>query len=285
MTTALIIPFGNDGTESGQARQRIWDRVWELWIKTAGARVLPEGPADGCGERVLMVAADPLFGKVREAEYLVPDGPMWTNVHRFSVARAVNNAVRLAPPEVDRFVTIGADALPDWRVVDWAAAELEHRPWTLLFGKGGNVSEAGTEDFARGAGVGRMWLHENGPEQYDVRPFETPCVGPIAFTREAFLAVRGYDERFEGWAYEDVDFWARLRQLADGPEYAATSPYPLIQFDHPTGHHDLTDGNPNVRLWDRKQADAQREGYRRNDHPADHLFLGNEVGPVEGMLP
>lgn len=274
-TTALIIPFGADGSPAGRARARIWARVWRAWVRSAGVPVLFD-PGEGFPEwegRILIVAEDPLFGTPYWGEeYPEPTSPAGLPVqdlktHPFSVARAVNNAVRLAPPEVNKFVTIGADALPDWRVVDWAAAELEHRPWSLLFGRGGSLTEDQTaewvdsrEDISGADG----WV--------DTPAFETPCVGPIAFTRGAFRVVRGYDERFEGWAYEDVDFWARLRQLADGPEYAATSPYPLIQFDHPTGHHDLTDGNPNVRLWARKQADTQRGGYRRNDHPAPHLF-------------
>lgn len=248
MTTALIIPLGIADTENGRARRAVWDKVRPLWTGTSPvARIHVPHP------HVLIVAADPRF----------PARP-------FSVARAVNNAVRLAPGEVDRFVTIGADALPDWRVVDWAAGQLEHRPWTLLFGKGGSLTPEQTEEWCAGSD------DDSGADGWcDVRPFETPCVGPIAFRRGTFAGVRGYDERFEGWGYEDVDLWLRLRDV--WPEYAESpvSPYPLIQFSHPTDHHDLSDSNPNVRLWAEKcRRASQVGGTRHNDHPAPSLFDG-----------
>lgn len=256
MTTALIIPFGADASETGRARAAIWERVFALWVE-AGITV----GRIGRNHRHLIVASDPLHGMVRPyVEDHLTYGP-GAATHPFSVARAINRAVRLAPSEVDSFVCIGADALPDWRVVDWAAEQLETRPWTLLFNHGGMVymDDAGCVDQVDGS------MHEH----------QTPTVGPIAFTREAFMAVRGFDERFEGWAYEDVDFWSRLRTHPATRQVieARTSPYPLLQFDHPVDHHDLTDGNPNVRLWRAKcNAMPLPDGSRDNDHPAPHLF-------------
>lgn len=252
MTTALIIPFGADGSENGRARMAIWERVYRLW--TDG----PDTPS--CWDQHLIVAGDPWFGTMRANPAGGQSVGPWS-FHPFSVARAINRAVRLAPPEVDSFVCIGADALPDWRVVDWAAEQLETRPWTLLFNHGGMVTidDAGCVDQVDGS------MHEH----------QTPTVGPIAFTREAFMAVRGFDERFEGWAYEDVDFWSRLRTHPATRQVieARTSPYPLLQFEHPIDHHDGTEANPNIRLWRAKcNAMPLADGSRDNDHPATQLF-------------
>lgn len=260
MTTALIIPFGADASETGRARAAIWARTSALWTDTA-LQDLHAGLTrkEALPHRHLIIASDPLFGTTRSVygqsfgETRVTNTPV-----PFSVARAINRAVRLAPPEVDGFVCIGADALPDWRVVDWAAEQLETRPWTLLFNHGGTIPADAT-----------MW-HE-----VDMHEHQTPTVGPIAFTREAFMAVRGFDERFEGWAYEDVDFWSRLRTHPATRQVieARTSPYPLLQFDHPVDHHDGTEANPNIRLWRAKcNAMPNADGSRDNDHPAPHLF-------------
>ncbi|RSM60574.1 hypothetical protein DMH03_17655 [Amycolatopsis sp. WAC 01376] len=197
------------GTDNGP-RERVWTKVRALWEKS------------GCD---LIVAADPLF----------------TLRGKFAVGRAINQAVRLAPAGYDRFVCFGADMLPCTTTVRWAAAELDRQPWTLLFDRGVGLSE---EDTAR-------WIEGGGGHVaagFGER-FASPCVGPIAFTRATFEKVGGFDERYEGWAYEDVDLWYRLQR--DVPR-AAPQTYPgtpLIQFWHPETHHDLSQENPNVRLF------------------------------------
>ncbi|MEV6908009.1 galactosyltransferase-related protein [Amycolatopsis sp. NPDC051071] len=203
MGTAVIVPWGTDNGP----RERVWTKVRALWELT------------GCD---LIVAADPEFAARG----------------RFSVSRAINNAVRLAPPEFDRFACFGADMLPCAETVAWAAAELDREPWTLLFNRGIALSEEDTEQWLQGGRVDR-----SGAEL-----FASPCVGPIAFTRATFEKVGGFDERYEGWAYEDVDLWYRLQRDAPRSE----QPYPrapLVQFWHPTEHHDLSRENPNVRLF------------------------------------
>lgn len=110
-------------------------------------------------------------------------------------------------------------ALP--ATVAWAAAELDVQPWTLLFDRGSSVGEAATKGWVV---AGHAYGH---PEP---GLFASPCVGPIAFTRTTLDRVGGFDERYEGWAYEDVDFWYRLRR--DVPRTAPqTYPgTPLVQF-------------------------------------------------------
>lgn len=175
----------------------------------------------------LIVAADPLF----------------TERGKFAVGRAINNAVRLAPAEYDRFVCFGADFLPCPRTVEWAAEELEHQPWTLLFDRGTGFGPEDTEQFIA---TGRI------PDLPQTEVFPTPCVGPIGFRRDTFDRVGGFDERFEGWAYEDVDLWQRLQR--DTPRTGQQT-YPgtaLVQWWHPVTHHDLSLENPNVALYQEK---------------------------------
>jgi hypothetical protein len=265
----LIIPFGADASENGRARMAIWGRVFQLWTddmhSDGGFHYVYDGnTVVSADPRTLIVASDPWFGQPTPEQPPGARAGDYYRMHPFSVARAINRAVRLAPPEVDSFVCVGADALPDWRVVDWAAEQLETRPWTLLFSKGGTIPADAT-----------TW-HEA-----DVHEHQTPTVGPIAFTREAFMAVRGFDERFEGWAYEDVDFWSRLRTHPATRQVieARTSPYPLLQFEHPVDHHDGTEANPNIRLWRAKcSAMPLPDGSRDNDHPATQLFSLDYTG-------
>ncbi len=209
MGVAVVVPFGRPAGEAGEIREGVWRRVRAEWERT------------GCD---LIVAADPLFA-----------------AHgKFSVSRAINNAARLASAEYDRFVCFGADMAPCPATVAWADAELEVQPWTLLFDRGTSVDEAATKGWAV---AGHQYGHPE-PEM-----FSSPCVGPIAFTRATFDRVGGFDERYQGWAYEDVDFWYRLQR--DVPRTAPqTYPgTPLVQFWHPQTHHDLSMDNPNVRLF------------------------------------
>lgn len=97
------------------------------------------------------------------------------------------------------------------------ATELEIEPWTLLFDRGVSASEAGAKGWVV---AGREFYHA------ELEVFSSPCVGPVAFTRATFDKVGGIDERYEGWAYEDVDFWYRAarrptHQAADLPGYRA----------------------------------------------------------------
>lgn len=195
MSIAVIVPWGTDNGP----RERVWQKVRPEWEKT------------GCN---LIVAADPLFSARG----------------KFSVSRAINNAVRLAPPEYDKFVLFGADMAPDPGIVAWAGNELADQPWTLLYNAGNSQTERGG------------WT--------PVEMFASPCVGPIAFTRTTFEKVGGFDQRYEGWAYEDVDLWLRLQR--DVPRTAPQTYHvanTLQQYWHPTSHHDLSQENPNVRLF------------------------------------
>ncbi|MEU0531995.1 galactosyltransferase-related protein [Amycolatopsis tolypomycina] len=232
MSVAVIIPWGRPDGPDGAFRAAVWKRLRAEWAEYGSGRP----------DVLVAEAPDPLFGKIAPPAYIdgytAHRGP---SIRPFAVARAINNAVVTAAQRgADRFVCFGADMAPDLAVVYWAAAELESRPWTLLFDRGTSMSEEDTMRWLRKTDLPSDWWPA-------VERFQTPCVGPIAFTREAFEFVGGFDARYEGWAFEDVDFWHRLcRDL--GPQ-TRCSDRPLRQYWHPLGHHDLSFANPNVRLY------------------------------------
>ncbi|WP_326412238.1 glycosyltransferase family 2 protein [Amycolatopsis sp. H20-H5] len=206
MGIAVIVPWGTDHGP----RERVWEKLRPQWEQTS---------VD------LIVAGDPLFAERG----------------KFSVSRAINRAVRLAPPEYDRFVLLGADMPPDEDTVAWAAVQLDTEPWTLLYDRGRALDEHNTAHFVAGELAEVSWP--------PVALFASPCVGPIAFTRATFDKVGGFDERYEGWAYEDVDLWYRLQRDTPRSTPQSYSGNPLSQFWHPETHHDLSNDNPNVRLF------------------------------------
>lgn len=209
MSIAVVVPWGRPDGEAGEIRQAVWDWCRARW------------EASGLD---LIIAADPEFQQTG----------------KFSVSRAINSAVRHAPPETDRFFCIGADALPTPKAVVWADRELDRWPWTLIYDHGGGYGKGATAEIVEHASMGT-----GDPLWPEFAPFETPCVGPIAFTRRTWEDVGGYDEKYQGWAYEDVDFWLRLTNRYPNRD-GAYSDQPLIQLWHPVDHHDLTRDNPNV---------------------------------------
>jgi N-terminal domain of galactosyltransferase len=209
---AVVVPWGRPIGYAGDVRQAVWDICRKRWESSTLVDTL-------------IIAADPLFAETG----------------KFSVARATNNAVRHAPPSIDKFFCIGADAVPTPRAVHWADHRLDDEPWTLLYDHGAELSK---EDTALLVSWKATPAPVAPPETYK---HPTPTVGPIAFTRRAWEAVGGYDEAYEGWAYEDVDFWRRLTARVPSTTPDVASDEPLIQFWHPVDHHNLDPlTNPNV---------------------------------------
>lgn len=128
-----------------------------------------------------------------------PEGP-------FNCSRAQNRAFRQA--KHDRLFMIGADTLPDRGALVWARAHLIHTyHWFPIFEKTGYYSEADTERILSGADPDSIELDY-------VLPF---CTGPVALTRDAYVATGGMDERFSGWGYEDAAFRQTLAGLFGAP--------------------------------------------------------------------
>ena len=219
MKLAVIVPWGTDHGP----RERVWNFLRPRWERTG---------VD------LIVGGDPLFGRTDDLPWLDSDPSRGWFKHPFSVARAINNAVRLAPPEYDAFALFGADHLPDTAVLDHACSMLEQHEWTPLYRRIAYATEEST----------RLWLDTAGPDDDLTGTWhEEPqlCPGVLAVRRELFDRVGGMDERYEGWGYEDT-------ALVDKLTAAATPGQPseavLRELWHPTGHRDLN--GPNRALYE-----------------------------------
>lgn len=207
MSLAVIVPWGTDHGP----RERVWDFLRPRWERTG---------VD------LIIGADPLF-----AERGV-----------FSVARAINNAVRLAPPEYDAFALFGADHLSDDAVLMHARAMLALFEWTPLYRRIAYATEEST----------RLWLDTAGPDDDLTGTWhEEPqlCPGVLAVRRSLLERVGGMDERYQGWGFEDTALMDKLTAAA-APGQPTRSV--LRELWHPTGHRDLN--GPNRALYEGRWA-------------------------------
>lgn len=127
-----------------------------------------------------------------------PEGP-------FNCSRAQNRAFKQA--ERNHLVMIGADTLPPDLGFIWERFRHHDEDWFPIFSETAYYSRESTERILAGA--------FRAVEPYDyVLPF---CTGPVALTRDAYLATGGMDERFSGWGYEDAAFRQTLAGLFGAP--------------------------------------------------------------------
>jgi len=154
-----------------------------------------------------------------------PGGP-------FNCSRAQNRAFKQATGDI--LLMVGADTLPDSGVLNSAASCLRDpapqwtytrsgHGWLPLFEKTGYYSEQGTEWILSGSNPFAVELDY-------VLPF---CTGPVALTRDAYVATGGMDERFSGWGYEDAAFRQTLAGLFGAPPALPATARCLW---HETGH-------------------------------------------------
>lgn len=179
MSVSVLIPWRTDNGP----RERAFRYILGLWEQT-GAQVCVGVDDDG--------------------------GP-------FNCSRAQNRAFRQA--KHDTLLMIGADSLPDCGVLHTADGALRKpyapqwyykwssAPWFPLFEKTAYYSKESTERILSGADP------KLEPFEYEL-PF---CTGPVALTREAYIATGGMDERFAGWGYEDAAFRQTLAGLFGAP--------------------------------------------------------------------
>jgi hypothetical protein len=134
----------------------------------------------------------------------------------FNCSRAQNRAFKRATRDI--LIMVGADTLPDIAVVSTAASCLRDpspqwvytragHGWVPLFEKTAYYSEESTARILQGANP------DDEPFDYEL-PF---CTGPVAVTRDAYVATGGMDERFSGWGYEDAAFRQTLAGLFGAP--------------------------------------------------------------------
>ena len=135
----------------------------------------------------------------------------------FNLSRAQNRAFKQA--KYDHLLMIGADTLPpslaDVSTVSqclsdpapqWVYTRSGHG-WLPLFAETAYYSQESTARILSGANP------DDEPLDYTL-PF---CTGPVALTRDAYVATGGMDERFSGWGYEDAAFRQTLAGLFGAP--------------------------------------------------------------------
>lgn len=126
----------------------------------------------------------------------------------FNCSRAQNRAFKAADRRY--LYMVGADTLPNRNSVFFALNHLReplHEPWIPVFSETSYYTEAATDRVLTGSDPASE------PLDYTL-PF---CTGPVALTRDAYVATGGMDERFSGWGYEDAAFRQTLAGLFGAP--------------------------------------------------------------------
>lgn len=165
----------------------------------------------------------------------------------FNVSRAFNDAAAKASGDV--FVLFGADHLPDFDRVTWAATQLEANAWCALFARTGKYSETDTNAIIDGAD----------PARFDYEHRDDFCYAIIGITRPAWELVHGMDERFQGWGGEDTAFRMALDNLY-GPTPAPSDTLRCLW--HPEASRDKADRNWSLVLeYEAAARDNQMRGY------------------------
>ena len=85
--------------------------------------------------------------------------------------------------------------------------------------------------------------------------------GSIAATKEAYLAIGGFDEDFVGWGGEDLEFWERARAYGRVYEFGYL---PIVHLWHRAQPGKVAgDGAPALRRYEELRAIAPEERIRR----------------------
>lgn len=177
----VLIPFHPDPPPegaTGPSRAQIWEHNRHRWSKVEGARVL--------------VGDDPLIGRGRP----------------FSPARALNRAFMQG--RARWVLTYGADELPPTgaQLDDMLARAADPRAhgWAVAFSGTRAVGPASSAGIIAGEDPGAVRIQLRLPT----------AMGPTVVSRGLFRRTGGYDERFEGWGYEDTAM-RRVLHLMAGP--------------------------------------------------------------------
>lgn len=117
---------------------------------------------------------------------------------------------------------------------------VEHgAPWVLPYTVYYNMCETDTESLLQEEPGCTLWE----PTEWEHRLL-TAISGTIVMSREAFLAVNGYDEDFRGWGYEDDAFCKAMNALVGAherlPGYVLHLWHPIAPdgaFNSPTIDH------------------------------------------------
>lgn len=228
---AVIVPTYFAHNDEGEHRRRVW-----AWIRKAWVKLEDEG-------LVTVISA--------------ADAGADIGGRPFSFARAANAGLRQAlATEAEHFVIWGADQLPDRAVLDWghewfATSRPSGGPgWIRLYRGVRYLTERETEVTISGGEIAR--LHGQ----------VAPMDGVVMINRSGLLATqRGsaplgfalkqqwFDERYEGWGYEDTEFARHLTATLGAP-CGPPSLRTLVELWHPAGHRDTSPANPNRKLFE-----------------------------------
>jgi len=200
-------------------------------------------------------------------EGLSVDGP-------FNRSRALNEAAKEAG-DWDVAVILDADTLPDFGrlrpAVDIAAVTGELVCPQDVFR---SLSREGTKAVLAGD-----CAIEDAPKRWDYPRPKSSCV---VVSRETWGLVGGFDERFQGWGFEDASFYHTCEALVGIERMAG----PVWHCWHPRS----TEKHEASRLYQANQGLGQRYKAARKDADAMRQILGEPGGPLApfhrgGMVP
>lgn len=158
----------------------------------------------------------------------------------FHRGRARNDAFESAV--ADLIIVADADTVPNSDAIRAALlmVDIQEAPWVLPYGEERyyNLSENETDRILKSDPTADL-LEPSDPEQWEHKI--TSWAGCLVMHRTAWNELGGYDERFEGWGYEDNAFRLALDTLA-GPHkridsYVSHLWHPIAPgttFDSPT---------------------------------------------------
>lgn len=144
----------------------------------------------------------------------------------FSYATACNAAVNALDPDIDILVLTGADSFVHPHALKQAIQMADQQPgYVRAFDCYRKANRAWTM-----ASLDWQTLHQvpAGCVEWESAQAASPGVG--ALRRECYQQIGGYDERFQGWGYEDLAFMLTLEAHWPTRQVAGD----LVHHWHPT---------------------------------------------------
>lgn len=234
MTVSILVPFWADDSPEGLHRTRVWNWCRRQWEALRSVGLVAE----------VIIGHDPLAGLLtdkgwRDGTARVQDA----DSHKFSVSRALNDAAKHATGS--NWLLFGADHVPNPQVVAWAAGELRQHPVIRLHDRVAYATQGSTQIILSSTAFPL--------DAADWHEVPAPCPGVLAIRREAFEAVGGMDERYEGVGYEDTDLLTSLQRHYTTPPYVRMRPsgWTLRELWHDPSHR-VYHNTPNERLYKEK---------------------------------
>lgn len=187
---------------------------------------------------------------------LLPDVPIFEGYddgdHVFSPARALNRAARWAGGW-ESAIYVGADFIVSSRaqVRDAIALSQRKRQFTIAHSRTTMMHEKPSQTVRAGAE----------PNESMGDTSENPFTGICVVPRRVWDEVDGFDERFEGWGWEDQAFWASCWAMGGG-----------FQRVNGTAYH----------LWHpRTRADNEESVYHIRNEPLGRRYIAARGNPIK----